>query len=261
VRALGQIVSSLLAFFLSSLRFVIAPRNFPPQLCGWESRRECVRRENVLGDGLFGFEKDSFIFLASFGFAASALSDTNKQMNSTTTHSLSMHASSAASRHCLPRNKSYADLVNEALLCSPKRSGSASLQAIKRHICSQYPDFDLKGTYLRAALKKAISDERIVKVKGCFKISSAEKRVLMRRRSIVSSVSHARTKQQSKQLAPSTASPSSSPIAPLRLPFSSPSKKTTPLSRPVLRSSNIKRRLRSSSTGSGSARRAFLLMR
>ena len=148
----------------------------------------------------------------------------------------------------LSPNKSYLDLANEAILCSPKRSGS-SLQAIKQHIHSQYPDLDLKSRYLRAALKKAVSSERIVRVKGSFKISPCEKKALMRRKSIVSIVpkpqpfpslspsspSHlqARTKQRSQQKL-------------LQQP-----KRLRPIPRtnvPTLRSSSIKRRLRSFSS-------------
>ena len=44
----------------------------------------------------------------------------------------------------LPTNKTYLDLVNEAILSLEKRSGS-SLQAIKQHIHTQYPDLDLKS--------------------------------------------------------------------------------------------------------------------
>jgi histone H1/5 len=180
-----------------------------------------------------------------------------------------MSATSSSSSSCLPSNKSYLDLANEAILSLQKRSGS-SLQAIKQHIQSQYPDLDLKSHYLRAALKKAVSQERLVRVKGSFKISSAEKKVLMRRRSLTSSVlkaqspslaslsSHlqARTKQQSKQHSPPIAkcapsSPSPSKAEPLKSPSSPscPSRARRVVSRatpPTLRSSNIKRRLRSS---------------
>ena len=45
---------------------------------------------------------------------------------------------------CLPSNKSYLDLINEAILTSQKRTG-ISLPAIKQHIQSQYPDIELKS--------------------------------------------------------------------------------------------------------------------
>ena len=44
----------------------------------------------------------------------------------------------------LPSNKSYLNLINEAILTSNKRTGT-SLQAIKQYILSQYPDLDLKN--------------------------------------------------------------------------------------------------------------------
>jgi histone H1/5 len=163
---------------------------------------------------------------------------------------------STTSSSSLPSNKSYSDLANEAILCLQKRSGS-SLQAIKRYIQTQYPDLDLKSNYLRAALKKAISQERIVQVKGSFRISPGEKKVLMKRRSIMSIVktqssslsSHlqARTKQQSKSPAEN---PVSAPPSPSKTSTTTPRKivlRTPPL---TLRSSNIKRRLRSSTSPS-----------
>lgn len=162
---------------------------------------------------------------------------------------------------CLPPNKSYSDLVDEALLCLHKRSGS-SLQAIKQYIYYQYPDLHLRGSYLRAALKKAITNKRIMKVKGSFKMPSSQMRMLMRRRSVLSSVSvyqaqlktsaavsvvshaaQARAMQRSKLSQPKI-SPSICTMS-FPSPPPSPSKRNKVLSRPNLRSSNIKRRLRS----------------
>mmetsp|Transcript_8012 Transcript_8012/g.8518 ORF Transcript_8012/g.8518 Transcript_8012/m.8518 type:complete len:187 (+) Transcript_8012:43-603(+) len=97
----------------------------------------------------------------------------------------------------LPSNKSYLDLINEAILTSNKRTG-ISLQAIRQYIHIQYPNIDLKNNYLRAALKKGINEERIIQIEGFlkYKLNLDEKKALMKRKSIMTSVEQAKRKLQ-----------------------------------------------------------------
>jgi hypothetical protein len=106
----------------------------------------------------------------------------------------------------LPTNKTYLDLIFEAILTLHQGGATTagpSLHAIKKHIENQYPDLEMKSVsptlnpssllkflqhYLRAALKKGIEEKRIVQMRGSFRISAAELRAVVRRPTIMTSV-------------------------------------------------------------------------
>mmetsp|Transcript_16802 Transcript_16802/g.63972 ORF Transcript_16802/g.63972 Transcript_16802/m.63972 type:complete len:129 (-) Transcript_16802:407-793(-) len=68
----------------------------------------------------------------------------------------------------------YYEMAKAAILSLKERTGS-STQAIKSYIEANF-DVDFKPHLLRSALKKAVDDERLLKVKASYKLSPAEKK-------------------------------------------------------------------------------------
>ena len=70
--------------------------------------------------------------------------------------------------------KTYFQMVKEAIIALKDRTGS-SPQAIKAWIMSNYPQLTFAQHNLRFALKKGVSDGKLVKTKNSFKLSAAAK--------------------------------------------------------------------------------------
>ena len=77
----------------------------------------------------------------------------------------------------------YKAMAKEAISALKDRTGS-SLLAIKSYISSKYSDLTLRPHYLRAALKKGVTDGAFVMVKASYKLSAAAKKSAPKKKAV-----------------------------------------------------------------------------
>ena len=78
----------------------------------------------------------------------------------------------------------YSDMVLEAIIQLRKRNG-ASLPAIKKYMEEKYELPETYNTHLKLAMKKLVEEDKLVKVKGSFKVEQDFKKSYMRENKIV----------------------------------------------------------------------------
>ncbi|EFC38260.1 predicted protein [Naegleria gruberi] len=78
----------------------------------------------------------------------------------------------------------YTDMVLEAIIQLRKRNG-ASLPAIKKYMEEKYELPETYNTHLKLAIKKLVESEKLVKVKGSYKVEADYKKSYMKENKIV----------------------------------------------------------------------------